>query len=111
MAIDTMPKEWLFVFKKEQNQGDLGNEFLFKFVDFSTNEQSFNLFDMNVDDADMPLGDFFYSVYQMPNETEQDFTLGHLVERGKMRLIEEPLNVATYNVENNRTIYVEEFIS
>ena len=59
----------------------------------------------------MPIGDYEYRVYQMPDTNDIDYTRGTQVEIGKMRLIDTPQNIPTFTPNNEALIYDEEYIS
>jgi hypothetical protein len=106
-----LPSNWLFVFTLEQS-----SEYTYKLylTDVSQSVNSYNLFTLieGTDVTFRSIGDYEYQVYQMPNGGSTDETLGHLVEIGKMRLIEPTEEqIPTFNVDTNTDIYDSNAIS
>lgn len=78
-------------------------------TDLSVYPESYNKF-LITEGLDFTLGivgDYKYFVYQMPDETDTDFTNnGYLVEQGKMRLLKEmDADAKQYTSENNVEIF------
>ena len=107
LAIESLPNHWLFVFEKEQSQGRLDYTYFQQFVDVSESSEYFNLFQIHEGvNINIPLlGDYFYRIYQMPNSISIDPLQGHLVELGKMRLIDAVIDTPTFNSTTNRKIH------
>jgi hypothetical protein len=84
LALTTLPNNWLFVFELEQNNGYIYKK---QFTDISEYPESYNLFEIEAGtDIDFEFeGDYFFKVYQMPNDTSIDETEGHLVHDSQMR--------------------------
>jgi len=104
LASSVLPNNWLFVFELEQNTG---YNYKQQFVDVSDYNQSYNLFYINVGvDLEFEFeGDYFFNVYQMPDDTSTDETEGHLVHTGQMRLITTAETVPTFIVNTDEKIY------
>ena len=104
LALTNLPNNWLFVFSLEQNDSYIYKK---QFVDTSDYTQSYNLFHINVG-VDLVFefeGDYFFNVYQMPNDISTDETEGHLVHTGQMRLITTAETVPTFIVNTDEKIY------
>jgi hypothetical protein len=100
----TSPINWLFRFTLDQEEN---YEYLLFLEDISLFPQRYNLFDL-VEGTDVTfkfIGDYGYEVYQMPNNTSTDFTLGLLVENGKMRLLETEVQTPTFTTNIDTPIY------
>lgn len=102
---------WLFVFTLEQSE-----EYQYKLylTDVSQSVARYNLFTLieGTDVTFRSLGDYQYQVYQMPNGGSLDTSLGHLVETGKMRLIEPTEEeIIAFNATTNMLIYDSNAIS
>jgi len=101
---------WLFRFRKDQSRESY--EYLIFLTDTSPNTERYNQFDIvEGTDLTLPLGDYEYRVYQMPDTNDTDYTRGTQVEIGKMRLIDTPQNIPTFTPNNEALIYDEEYIS
>ena len=101
---------WLFRFRKDQSRESY--EYLIFLTDTSPNTERYNQFDIvEGTDLTLPLGDYEYRVYQMPDTNDTDYTRGTQVEIGKMRVIETPQNIPTFTPNNEALIYDEEYIS
>lgn len=94
---------WLFVIKAEQLLEQNGLTIKKQLTDQSptTKYNEFNIIEGI--DLDLPIGDLDYFVFQMPNDTDIDEENGILVERGKLRVLQD---IPTYihNTENNTYI-------
>ena len=103
---DLIPSNWLFVFHLDQSQGDEENSKRAQLIDVGLSTDRYNYFELTegVEITFDEVGDYMYKVFQMPNNTSLDESIGELVEVGKMRLIgsEEPEYV--YNVATNTYI-------
>lgn len=100
----TSPINWLFRFTLDQEEN---YEYLLFLQDISAFPQRYNLFEL-IEGTDVTfkfIGDYGYEVYQMPNNTSTDFTLGLLVENGKMRLLETEVATPTFNTQIDTPIY------
>lgn len=111
LSLSELPSNWLFVFTLEQS-----SEYQYKLylTDVSQSVNSYNLFTLieGTDVTFRSIGDYEYQVYQMPNGGSTDETQGHLVEIGKMRLIESTEEeIPTFNVDTNTDIYDSNAIS
>lgn len=103
---DLLPNNWLFVFYYEQSQGDEQYSKRAQLPDLSVSTKRYNYFELTegVDVTFDKVGDYEYFVYQMPNDTSTDESLGELVETGKMKLIGvEDVN-HVYNIPSNTYI-------
>ncbi len=101
---------WLFRFRKDQSRESY--EYLIFLTDTSPNTERYNQFDIvEGTDLTLPLGDYEYRVYQMPDTNDTDYTRGTQVEIGKMRVIETPQNIPTFTPNNEALIYDTEYIS
>lgn len=105
LANPSLPNNWLFVFQKEQSKGEY--TYKIQLTDVSVNTDRYNEFSLTLPtDLDIPkVGDYMYSVYQMPDELSTDETEGELVERGKMRLKDAETVVPTFEADTNTPIY------
>ena len=105
LSLSTLPNNWLFRFVLEQSDE---YEYLVYLTDVSQSVNRYNLFTL-VEGTDVTfrsIGDYKYYVYQMPNGGSLDYTTGHEVEVGKMRLIESTKEtMPTFNVDTNTDIY------
>lgn len=105
LSLSALPNNWLFRFVLEQSDE---YEYLVYLTDVSQSVNRYNLFTL-VDGTDVTfrsIGDYKYYVYQMPNGGSLDYTTGHEVEVGKMRLIESTEETTpTFNVDTNTDIY------
>lgn len=105
LSLSENPSNWLFRFVLEQSDE---YEYLLYLTDVSQSVNRYNLFTL-VEGTDVTfrsIGDYTYYVYQMPNGGSLDYTQGHLVENGKMRLIESTEEtIPTFNVDTNTDIY------
>jgi len=103
---DLLPNNWLFVFYYEQSQGDEQYSKRVQLPDLSVSTNRYNYFELT-EGSDITFditGDYEYFVYQMPNDTSIDESLGELVETGKMKLVgAEDVNYV-YNVPSNTYI-------
>ena len=100
----SLPINWLFRFTLDQEEN---YEYLLFLEDTSTFPQRYNLFEL-IEGTDVTfkfIGDYGYEVYQMPNNTSTDFTLGLLVENGKMRLLETEVQTPTFTTNIDTPIY------
>jgi hypothetical protein len=100
----SLPINWLFRFTLDQEEN---YEYLLFLEDISLFPQRYNLFDL-VEGTDATfkfIGDYGYEVYQMPNNTSTNFTLGLLVENGKMRLLETEVQTPTFTTNIDTPIY------
>lgn len=100
----SLPINWLFRFTLDQEDN---YEYLLFLEDISLFPQRYNLFEL-IEGTDVTfkfIGDYGYEVYQMPNNTSTDFTLGLLVENGKMRLLEMEVATPTFNTQIDTPIY------
>jgi len=103
---DLLPNNWLFVFYYEQSQGDEQYSKRAQLPDLSVSTKRYNYFELTegVDVTFDKVGDYEYFVYQMPNDTSTNESLGELVETGKMKLIGvEDVN-HIYNIPSNTYI-------
>jgi len=103
---ELLPSNWLFVFYYEQSQGDEQYSKRAQLPDLSVSTKRYNYFELTegVDVTFDKVGDYEYFVYQMPNDTSTDESLGELVETGKMKLIGvEDVN-HVYNIPSNTYI-------
>ena len=103
---DLLPNNWLFVFKLEQSQGDEEYSKRVQIPDLSVSTNRFNYFELTEGTTvtfDIT-GYYEYFVYQMPNDTSTDETLGKLVETGKMNLKGAEEVQYVYNVPTNTYI-------
>lgn len=101
---DELPNYWLFVFELEQDDNYTYKK---QFTDSSLFPSRYNKFSL-VEGTDITfkfLGDYKYTVYQMPNAVSTDITDGLLCETGKMRLVETITPIPTFEVNNLTTIY------
>jgi len=100
----SLPINWLFRFVLDQ---DDSYEYLLFLDDISTAPSRYNLFELTegVDVTFKFEGDYLYECYQMPNNTSTDFTLGLLVETGKMRLLEVTEIIPTFTPNTETPIY------
>lgn len=105
LSLSTIANNWLFRFVLEQSEE---YEYLVYLTDVSQSVNRYNLFTL-VEGTDVTfrsIGDYKYYVYQMPNGGSLDYTTGHEVESGKMRLIESTEEtIPTFNVDTNTDIY------
>ena len=105
LSLESLPNNWLFRFVLEQSDE---YEYLLYLTDVSQSVNRYNLFTL-VEGTDVTfrsIGDYTYYVYQMPNGGSLDYTTGHEVEVGKMRLIESiEETIPTFNVDTNTDIY------
>lgn len=111
LASPNLPNNWLFRFVLDQSDE---YEYLLQLNDVAPQGQNqYNLFVLNegVDVTFQFLGDYLYEVYQMPNSTSTDYTLGHKVEIGKMRVIEMEEARSEFDVNINFKIYDKDNIS
>lgn len=99
-----MPAIWLFVFRKEQR---IPQVISLKLEDQSVNPDRYNLFELTEGvDATFPhLGDWEYTVYQMPNDVSTDPATGLLVELGKIRVIENKPPAPAFEPTTSAKIY------
>jgi hypothetical protein len=110
LANPNVAYNWLFRFRKEQSKESY--EYLIFLTDDSPNTERYNQFDITEGtDLEMPIGDYEYRVYQMPDTTDTDYTRGTQVEIGKMRLIDTPQVIPTFITNNENPIYDQEYIS
>ena len=110
LANPNVAYNWLFRFRKEQSKESY--EYLIFLTDDSPNTERYNQFDLvEGTDLTMPIGDYEYRVYQMPDTNDTDYTRGTQVEIGKMRLIETPNVIPTFITNNENPIYDQEYIS
>ena len=110
LANPNVSYNWLFRFRKEQSKESY--EYLIFLTDDSPNTERYNQFDLvEGTDLTMPIGDYEYRVYQMPDTNDTDYTRGTQVEIGKMRLIETPNVIPTFITNNENPIYDQEYIS
>lgn len=100
-----LPSNFLFVFALEQSQGEDSYVYKRQFENVSTSTIRYDQFVLN-EPADINFrfeGDYSYKIYQMPNDTSTDESIGYLLEQGKMRLKgeneQEPTFVYTTNIE------------
>jgi len=103
---DLLPNNWLFVFYYEQSQGDEQYSKRAQLPDLSVSTVRYNYFELTegVDITFDKTGDYEYFVYQMPNDTSTDESIGELVETGKMTLKGAQDVQYTYNVPSNTYI-------
>jgi len=103
---DLLPNNWLFVFYYEQSQGDEQYSKRAQLPDLSVSTVRYNYFELTegVDITFDKTGDYEYFVYQMPNDTSTDESIGELVETGKMTLKGAKDVQYTYNVPSNTYI-------
>ena len=105
LSLSTIANNWLFRFVLEQSDE---YEYLVYLTDVSQSVNRYNLFTL-VEGTDVTfrsIDDYKYYVYQMPNGGSLDYTTGHEVEVGKMRLIESTKEIIpTFNVDTNTDIY------
>lgn len=102
---DLLPDNWLFRFVLDQ---DDYYEYLIYLTDVSPAPARYNLFNLDEGvDVDFKfVGDYLYEVYQMPEGTSVDYTLGLKVENGKMRLLENPSPlIPTFEPNTETQIY------
>lgn len=100
----SLPINWLFRFTLDQEEN---YEYLLFLEDISAFPQRYNLFEL-IEGTDVTfkfIGDYGYEVYQMPNNISTDFTLGLLVENGKMRLLETEAQTPTFTTNIYTPIY------
>ena len=110
LANPNVSYNWLFRFRKEQSKESY--EYLIFLTDDSPNTERYNQFDLvEGTDLTMPIGDYEYRAYQMPDTNDTDYTRGTQVEIGKMRLIETPNVIPTFITNNENPIYDQEYIS
>lgn len=110
LANPNVAYNWLFRFRKEQSKESY--EYLIFLTDDSPNTERYNQFDIaEGTDLTMPIGDYEYRAYQMPDTNDTDYTRGTQVEIGKMRLIETPNVIPTFITNNENPIYDQEYIS
>ncbi len=110
LANPNVAYNWLFRFRKEQSKESY--EYLIFLTDDSPNTERYNQFDLvEGTDLTIPIGDYEYRVYQMPDTNDTDYTRGTQVEIGKMRLIETPNVIPTFITNNENPIYDQEYIS
>lgn len=80
---ENFPEIWLFRFVNEQSN----KEYFCNLTDLSTSKKRFNLFNLyEGTDLTLPLGDYYYYVYQMEVANEENYNLGILCEQGKARV-------------------------
>jgi len=93
----------MIIFQLEQNDG---YEYKFTLTELSSYTDNYNLFDITegVDITFDIEGDYYYFVYQMPDDSVDELE-GHLVEKGKMRLLSEDETLPTYTVNTDAKIY------
>ncbi len=104
LALTSLPNNWLFVFELEQNTSYVYRK---QFTDVSEHPLSYNLFEIEAGtDIDFEFeGDYFMKVYQMPDDSSEDETEGHLVHIGQMRLINIEDEIPTFIVNTDEKIY------
>lgn len=108
MMNELMPRNWLFVLKAEQSQGQNNNDNIIEFLnDISGYPNSFNRFEFKegVDLVFGSLGFWNYSIYQMPDTLDKDFSRGKLVERGKIKVFGNDVEKVFNKKDNNVVIY------
>ena len=101
---ESLPSNWLFVFELEQDDNYTYKLYL---TDNSLFPERYNDFTLTegTDVTFKFLGDYKYTVYQMPDGGSTDQTLGRLVETGKMRLKETETPTPTFDADNLTAIY------
>lgn len=104
------PYNWLFVFTLEQDDSYSYTLYLTDDSDVNYPDSTFTLIE-GTDVTFRFLGDYNYKVFQMPDGGSTNTSLGTKVEEGKMRLIDTPVEVSTFNVDNNSNIYDQASIS
>lgn len=96
---DNFPEIWLFRFVNEQSN----KEYFCNLTDLSTSKRRFNLFNLyEGTDLTLPLGDYYYFIYQMEVTNEENYNLGFLCEQGKARV--EGVEVAEPTFNDTTTI-------
>lgn len=103
---ELLPNNWLFVFYYEQSQGDEQYSKRAQLPDISVSTARYNYFELTegVDITFEKTGDYEYFVYQMPNDTSTDESIGEIVETGKMTLKGAQDVQYAYNVPSNTYI-------
>lgn len=104
LALSVLPSNWLFVFSLEQNDSYTYKQ---QFVDISQYPETYNEFFIEVgEDIEMEFeGDYFFWVYQMPDDVSVNELEGHLVHTGQMRLTTTAETVPTFIVNTDEKIY------
>lgn len=90
---------WLFRFVSEQSK----KEFFCNLLDLSVAQDRYNLFNLYEGTSiELSEGDYTYYVYQMPEENNNNFSIGLLCEIGKAQVKGINQNINTFN--NTTTI-------
>lgn len=104
LSVENLPNNYLFEFIHEQSD----KVYYCYLEDLNVSSARYNLFNLyeGTDITFKYFGDYAYNVYQMPEGTSEDTSLGILVEKGKMKLIETDESVISFVPNHISEIYV-----
>lgn len=90
LAIESLPNNWLLVFTRDQTNETVDSIYVSDLSDHPNRYNEFLITEGEGEDIEFPASGFYtYRAYQMPNGGSTDVSTGHIVEIGKVLVIDE----------------------